>query len=152
MKLSTLIEKETSIEKKHIMFLRHANHKIAKLRKFGSSVEDYTFVQSSGTKYDYLHDNDNPIKIVVAIADDHIYGVFKITGVEKEGTSYELTSKAHHKYLDLQKNGNELAKKFKMEQLKSISTGKRIFGWEGRERTTIQKSNGGFFDKLEIII
>lgn len=109
-------------------------------------------MQSIGTKYDYYYDKANPIKIVVVIASDIVYGVYKILGIEKEGSTYELTSKAHHKYLDIQGNGHEKARRYKMEKIRSACIGKVVQGWEGRERTAIQRSSGGFFDELHVDI
>jgi len=90
MKLGELIARETQIPLDAIMLLRHGNDSVADLRRHGATVEEFSAIHPSESRYDFLHPARPPISVVTVIADDRVYGVFRVMGVEAEGTSYEL--------------------------------------------------------------
>lgn len=150
--LATLIATEADVDAGKVMLLRHSNNIVKKLLERGSSVEEYTFTQPTGSKYDYTDPTKPPIEVVVVIVNDEVYGVYRVLGVEREGTTYSLTSEAH-KDFDVERGISERdAKRFRMEQVPSASIGRPVTGWEGRSRTPVQRSDGSFFWSIEVAV
>lgn len=151
--LAELIAQETGVDAEKIMLLRHSNNIVKKLLGRGSSIEEYTFTQPTGSIYDYTDPKKNPIEVVVVIVNDEVYGVYRVLGVEREGTTYTLTSDAHRGF-DIERGISDRdAKRFKMMQAPSISIGIPVSGWEGgRSRTPVQRSDGGFFWLVEVSV
>lgn len=148
--LATLIATEAGVDAERVMLLRHSNNIVKKLLARGSSVEEYTFTQPTGSKYDYTDPTNPPIEVIVVIVNDEVYGVYRVLGVEREGTTYTLTSKAHRDF-DIERGTIDRdAKRFRMEQVPSASIGSPVSGWEGRSRTPVQRSDGSFFWLVEV--
>lgn len=150
MSLAQLVAKEFDVSLNHVMLLRHSSESVKRLLAAGGSVEDYTFTQPTGSAYDYAHPSKDPIDIVVVVVQEHVYGVYKVLGIESEGTTYSLTSEAHRRFDIERGKAPRPAKRFSMQALQSAYIGLPIFGWERRSRTAVQRSNGSFF--LEITV
>ncbi|MQU04444.1 hypothetical protein GHO27_01955 [Pseudomonas helleri] len=90
------------------------------------------------------------IKIVVVIVSDKVWGVYRVYGVEREGSTYELASVAHRSF-DIERGAYERpAKLFDMELIHSQAIGLSVTGWEGKSRTPVQRSDGGFFRQITV--
>ena len=148
--LADLVASEAGVPLENIMLLRHSNGDIDKLIKWGGTVEEYTRLQPIGSKYDYLHPNKPKVKVVVVIVYDSVYGVYEVLGVEKEGPTWSLSSEALREFDQGRGRRETQCRLFKIEALQSKSTGRPILGWEGRTRTPIQRSNGGFFREITV--
>lgn len=150
MVLAELVAREANVALDEVMLLRHSNKNVKQLLAQGGSVEDYTFVQPVGSKYDYLNPEKDPIAVVVVIVNDAVYGVYRVRGVLEEGTTYSLASDAHVSFDVARNRPSRPAKRFDMIQLQSASLGLLITGWENRSRTTVQRSGGGFFQEVKV--
>jgi hypothetical protein len=150
LKLVDLIERETEATADSIMLLRHGNDSVALLRQHGATVEEFTAIQPIASKYDYFHPDRPPVFVVVVIADDHVYGVLRVMGVEAEGTNYTLASEAYASF-DAARGKPELpCRKFLLRRMASTTTGLRVRGWEGRWRIPVQRFGDAFFQEIEV--
>ena len=99
------------------------NDSVDQLRRYGLSVEEYTPGQPTDSKYDYLHSGRPPITVVVVILDDRIYGVYRIVGIEAEGTNYSIVSNAYQAL----ETGREIpvvqCRRFGLQRISSLSIG-----------------------------
>lgn len=146
MSLAMLVAKEFGVSLDRVMLLRHSSQSVSRLLAAGSSVEEYTFTQPTGSSYDYAHPTKGAIEIVVVVVEDRVFGVYRVLGIESEGTTYSLTSEAHQRFDSARGKAPRAAKRFRMEALPSPYAGLPISGWEGgRSRTAVQRSQGSFF-------
>jgi hypothetical protein len=142
---------ETKAPPEQIMLLRHSNGDVNLLKKLGASIEGYTRVQPTFHKtYDYWCPGKPRISVVIVIAEDKVFGVYRVLGIEKEGSSYSLISEAHRQFEIKKGRRNGPVRCFNLVQLPSATRGIPITGWIGRTRTTVQRSNGGFFYEIEV--
>ncbi len=149
MSLAELVANEFGVSLQNVMLLRHSNESVKKLLATGATVEDYTFTQPTDKTYDYLHPGKEPIEIVVVVVQDRVYGAYRVLGVEREGTTYSLTSEAHQRFDIERGKPPRPAKRFSMERLPTAYAGLAVTGWEGgRSRTAVQRSNGAFFKQI----
>ncbi|WP_234987687.1 HNH endonuclease [Novilysobacter spongiicola] len=148
--MAELVARELDVPPEDIMLLRHSSESVKKLLATGGTVEDYTYTQPTGSAYDYHHPDKTPIKVVVVIVRDRVYGVFKVLGVEREGTTYSLTSAAHRRFDIERGKPPRPAKRFSMLPVHTAYADLTVQGWEGRSRTAVQRSDGSFF--LEIVV
>ena len=148
--LIDLIANEAGVTSENVMLLRHSNNIVDALLRRGSSIEEYTQMQPVGSKYDYTDPTKPLIKVVVVIVHDAVWGVYRVLGVEREGTTYELSSDAHRRF-DIERGAHERpAKLFNLELISSRALGQVITGWKGKSRTPVQRSNGGFFRQITV--
>jgi hypothetical protein len=112
-----------------VMLLRHSNSKVRALKAAGASLDEYTFVQPSDSIYDYLAQGRPEVKIVVAIVNDHVHGVYRVNGIKEIGTTRSLVSDNFRKFDEQQRYLEKDAKLFDMVQLKSGLEQRAIFGW-----------------------
>ncbi len=152
MNLASLICREHKVSPEEIMLLRHANVSVALLRRFGASMEEYTAIQPIDSRYDYWRASQPQVTVVVVIVEDHVQGVYRVVGVEGEGTNYSLGSDAYKRFESDRANPAPvlLCRKFQLQRLASVSTGLRVRGWEGRTRTPVQRSADTFFAEIEV--
>lgn len=155
MKLGELIASETHTARDAIMLLRHGNDSVAALRRHGATVEEFTAIQPAESKYDFSHPARPPISVVAAIADDRVYGVYRVMGVEAEGNPYELGSEEYRKFdlerhRDNPKRWTQRCRRFALQPLPSVSIGLPVRGWEGRTRAPVQRYDSKFFDEVEV--
>ncbi|MCV2366439.1 HNH endonuclease [Paucibacter sp. DJ1R-11] len=149
MNLAALISSENGVAKDAILLLRHGNDSVAALRKCGATVEEYTALQPIESKYDYWHPKRPRISFVCVIVDDKVYGVFKVTGVQAEGSSKDLAS-AEYLAFDSGKS-KRLCRRFALHEVPSLAVGQRVSGWErGRTRTPVQRLGNEFFGEVSI--
>jgi len=151
MSLAAMVATEFDVPLDRVMLLRHSNERLDQLLAAGSSVEEYTFTQPIGSAYDYLHPDKPPTELVVVIVQDRVYGIFRVLGVEAEGTTYSLTSLAHQRVDEARSKPPRPARRFVMDSLPTIYAGLQITGWEGgRSRTAVQRNDGGFFHAITV--
>lgn len=148
--LAELVASEFDVPLEDIMLLRHSSESVKKLLATGGTVDEYTYTQPTGSAYDYHHPNKAPVKFVVVIVRDHVYGVFRVIGVEREGTTYSLMPAAHRRFDIERGKPPRPAKRFSMQPMHTAYSDLRVHGWEGRSRTAVQRSDGSFF--LEIAV
>lgn len=148
--LAELIASEAGVALDRVMLLRHSNARLSELAKRGGSIEEYTRVQPTDSKYDYTQPGTPPIDVIAVIVGDDVHAVYRITGIEAEGTTYSLVSPAHRQIDIDRKRPERPAKKFRMARFESVSVGQTVRGWESRSRTPVQRSSGSFF--LEITV
>lgn len=150
MVLADFVAREAGVSIDKIMLLRHSNANVDELLKRGSSIEEYTILQPIGSKYDYADPSKPTIEVVVVIVHDTVWGVYRVLGVEHEGTTYGLASAAHRNF-DIERGAYDRpARLFKVELIPSTTIGHPITGWEGRTRTTVQRFDGGFFREVRV--
>lgn len=150
MYLVSAVAAAAKVNPDEIMLIRHSNSTVERLLSFGGTVEEYTAVQPTGSKYDYLHPSEPKISIVVVIVNDCVHGVFRVLGVEREGTSFTLTSSAHRRFDEARDKAERPARRFKLEVVETKLLGLAVRGWEKRSRTPVQRCNGGFFWEIEV--
>lgn len=151
MSLAASVADEFGIATDRVLLLRHSNQRVKELLAAGSSVEEYTFTQPTGSIYDYTDPARTPIEVVVVIVEDRVYGAYRVLGVEEEGTTYSLTSPAHQRVDEARRKPPRPAKRFAMESLSTAHAGLPISGWEGgRSRTAVQRADGGFFHEITV--
>src|SRR5262245_53721034 len=152
MLLASIAAREAGVSADRIMLLRHSNTVVAELIARGGSLEEYTSVQPSGSKYDYLDPDKSPIEVVVVIVDDAVHRIFRVLGVLEEGTTYSLTSEALRKYDEERGKSDRPAKRFALQPIPSATIRRPVRGWGKRTRTPVQRSDGGFFWEIEVDI
>ncbi len=148
--LAALVAGEMNVPVSEVMLLRHSGERIKELLAAGATVEDYTFTQPTGSRYDYAAPGKNPVSLVVVIVEDRVYGVYRVGGVEREGTTYSLTSEAHQRVDIKRGKPPRLAKRFLMTPFQSSCLGAQVRGWEKRARTTVQRFDEGFFNEIVV--
>lgn len=149
-KLGQFLAKESGVNLDEVMLLRHSTSTIKYLSTVGVTVKQYTEVQPKNKRYDYYHDHTNPIKMVAVIVENKVNQVYRILGVEREGTNYSLNTP---KLTELDKKGRRPevpARRFKLEEFGSSAIGENVRGWERRQRTTVQRSEDSFFSEIEV--
>jgi|GEM_PF-760936 len=151
MRLVDLISIETGVDFSQIMLLRHFNT-VDRLIELGGSVDEFTSLQPTGSKYDYWAEGKHRIKIVAVIVHDYIYGIYRVLGIKTEGTTYSLTSKPHQQFDTERKKKDRPARRFDMELIPSSVTGTSITGWKGREISPVARSDGKLFWQIEVDI
>ena len=150
MKLAKLVMLETQAPLPTIMLLRHSNVSIEPLLRYGATVEEYTAIQPIESKYDYFRTGNPRTSIVVVIVETHVYGVYRVTGIEAEGTNYSIGSDAFKRFDEKRDKDEIRCRRFHLEPVTSISVGLQVYGWEKRERTPVQRCDDSFFDEIEV--
>lgn len=156
MKLIDFIVNETGELPESIMFLRHGNDKIDDIRKYGVSIEEYTFLQEIEDKYDFFNPENPKIAIVVVVVKDLVYEVFRVIKVDHEGLLSELASDDYKTYVHAKIDASELKKqyrKFKIVPITSECKSLPVLGWTGsRTRSPALRASGTLMDKIEIAV
>jgi len=148
-----LVEKicsEIGVSKERLMLLRHSSGRIERLRRFGGSVEEYTAIQPVGSKYDFHHHLKPPINLVAVIVEDELHGVFRVEGVKREGSACSLGSDEFQAFVRKIDKPERQAREYNLVRIPTRITNWAVTGWKGRERTTVQRSDGKFFDQIEV--
>ncbi len=132
------------------MLLRHSNESTRLLSECGASIEEYTAIQPVGTKYDYFRDPEHPMKAVIVIVEDHVYAVFRVAGVLRSGTNFEVASPEYAEFDRRRDKASRNCHYFRLEQIPVSAVGRCIHGWEGRTRTPVQRIGDSFFNQIEV--
>ena len=113
-------------------------------------MEEYTLVQPTNSKYDYLAEGRTPISVVVAIVDDKVHFVYRILGVEKTGTTRSLTSLGFNRFDQAAGYAERPARLFKAEPISSRAFGRTITGWAS-PRNAVARYGTKTFDSVEYV-
>jgi hypothetical protein len=151
MRLVDLVRQETGANDSEIVLLRHFNS-IDRLVELGGSLDEFTALQPTGTKWDFWADGKPRIQIVVVIVHNVVSAVYRVFGVEAEGTFDALATHALRQF-DIDCNlykKDQPTRRFKMIPVPCTATNATITGWEGKERNPIIRSNAGFFQKIKV--
>lgn len=149
--LADLIHRETGTPLAEIMLLRHSNAETAKARSHNVSIEEYTALQPVDSRYDFHRSGTTKISVVVVIVDDSVYTVYRVAGVEAEGSVFSLSSPTYQRFEVARKKGDRYCRRFSLIALPSVSTGLPVWGWEGsRSRTPVQRFDDGFLREIEV--
>jgi len=149
MNLGQLVALENGVDQQNVLLLRHGNRKVESLLQAGGTIEEYTLVQPTGSKYDFHAANKPPIQIVVVIVNDAVFAVYHIMDVEAEGTTRNLTSPAFALW-DIEQGYPELnAKRFSAEVLSSRSLGRAVVGWRSK-RNAVARYGSSLYGSVEI--
>ena len=148
MQLVEVVSHETGITAEKIVLLRHSTDSVRVLRKCGATVEEYTALQPVGTKYDFYRNPANLNQIVVAIVEDHVYGVFKINGIARTGSNYDLASVEYILFDKSREKPPRHCHYFNLEAIPTSVIGQRVSGWETRTRTPVQRHGDSFFHEI----
>ena len=92
MRLVDLVSQETGADFAEMMLLRHSTDSVEKVIACGASVEEWTSIHPTGTKYDFWATGRRRITLVVVIVRDQVFGVYRVVGIEAEGALYTLAS------------------------------------------------------------
>lgn len=148
--LAAAASEDAGVPVEQVLLLRHSSKNIRALLRAGASVEEYTALQPTGSKYDFLDEGYGPARVVVVVVHDIVYDVYALAGVESEGTTYSMASPALHQF-DLERGRQDrLARRFRLVSLPSRVVGQPVRGWEGRVRTPVQRAGDGFFREIEV--
>ena len=146
--LADQVSKETGKPFDEIMLLRHGSNSISLLKKYGVSIDEYTASQPINNKYDYNFPQNKPIRIVVVVIQDQVFGVYEVLGIDAEGTNYSISSPAYQRF-ERERNIPEVdCRRYFLKPIYSSVVGSTISGWENRSRTTVQRSNNSFYHDI----
>lgn len=152
MRLVDLVRRETGAQYSEIMLLRHSNDSISKLLACGATVEEYTAMQPTGSKWDFWAEGKLPIDVVAVIVEKSLYGVFRILGVEAVGTTFSISSSAHRRF-DIERGKSERpARRFSLQRVPTPADSLAVTGWERKEISPVLRSKNpdGLFWKIEV--
>ncbi|MFA6012614.1 MAG: HNH endonuclease signature motif containing protein [Desulfobacteraceae bacterium] len=149
--LAEFIASETEIPIDSLLLLRHSNKNLNILHKCGGSIEEYTSIQPVGSKYDYYQNSSHPIKAIIVIANDRVYGVFRINGISYSGKRADIGSAEYREFIiKLKRPGQQECHCFDIERIPSAVTDEPVYGWERRALTPVQRFGGSFFDEIKV--
>jgi len=151
MRLVDLISHETRTDFAEIMLLRHSTSSVKNVLASGGTIEEYTHTQPIGSRYDFFADGKPQIHVVVVIVYDCVYSVYRVLGIEAEGTTYSLVSPLLR---ELYRSGdvkNRPMRRFQLERIPSISDDASISGWENA-RSPTARSDGKVFWEINVTL
>lgn len=150
MNLAKLVASETGISIDDLMLLRHSNESTKFLKKCGATIKEYTAIQPVDSKYNFWPENGPRVNAVVVIKDDMVYAVYRVLGIKKTGSNYELGSPEYVKFDQLRDKKPRQCHYFLLEEIPTSTSGKKVYGWEMRSRTPVQRAAGSFFNEIHI--
>ena len=151
MRLAEIVARESGIALENIMLLRHSNGEVAKLRRHGGDLLEYTAIQPIESRYDYHHPERHVVRGVGVIVDDHVFGVFRVGPISRLGTNYTLGSPNYRAFEEARRIPIRQCGLFPLERIPCSAEGKPVRGWGGvRTRTPVQRFDGRFFLEIEV--
>lgn len=148
--LASAVSQDTGFPATQIVLLRHASSVVLDLLRHGGSVEEYTSLQPTGSKYDFAASDRAVARIAVVIVHDRVYDVYEVAGIEAEGTTYGLADPVHRDWDIERGRPDRPARRFDLRPVPSRVVGQPVRGWERRTRTTVQRADGGFFHEIRV--
>lgn len=150
MRLGPFVANEQQVPVESVLLLRHSSNTVQQLLACNATVDEYTAIQPNGTPYDYFLPGKPDVSHVVVIVDNSVYGVFRIDGVEGEGTNYSLASPEYQEF-DKSRDKPVLdCRRYFIRRVASAVDNQPVLGWERRQRTPVQRSGGSFFFEIEV--
>lgn len=157
MKLVELIQQEQEgLSKAGILLLRHATKEVELLESCGGTLQEYTAIQPIGGRFDFRLPGKPETEVIVAIVRDRVHAVYRITGVIATGPSTDICSPEYKAFELHRKNSKGQPKKirqcrrYSLVPVQSGAEGAEVRGWSGKEIMPVQRSDGGFFDAVEV--
>lgn len=146
--LVDFIRDETGVGEPHIMLTRLFK-KIADLIESGGKFEEFMFAQKKNSKYDFLADGKPPIEVVVVVVEERVFGVYRIHGIEAEGSYGTFWSEPLRRFNAEREGPNpeEWARQYRYSKLHSHAEGLLVEGWE-RPRIPIFRHGDEWFKKI----
>lgn len=149
MNIASYFASQTGVEPQHLMLLRHSNTKLQALARAGASIEEFTLLQPTNSRYDYYAEGRDPIRCVVVIANDHVEAIYRILGIKSIGTTHSLASAAFLKYDQSQGYPELPAKLFAAQEVQMDRLmGQPVMGWTS-PRTAVARYGGRLFQTVE---
>lgn len=148
MQVVELVSRENGVAHEEIVLFRHANKDVEIVLDCHASLEEWTSVQPTGTRYDYW--DEGKTKILVVIVRNRVFGVYRVTGIDAEGPRYSLASKQLIKSFLARNKKDVPARRFALERVDSSATGATVTGWEGKEINPVARSGGTLFWEIEV--
>ncbi|MHB9019812.1 MAG: HNH endonuclease [Minisyncoccota bacterium] len=150
MRLVDLVSQETGKDLAEMMLLRHSTDSVEKVIACDASLEEWTSIHPTGTKYDFWATGKPRITLVVVIIRNQVLGVYRVVGIEAEGSLYTLASETLRRSYIVRGRNDEPARRFTMQEIASTATGATITGWEGKEISPVARSDGKLFWEIEV--
>jgi hypothetical protein len=150
MKLAQALATEASIPLARIMLLRHFKGKVEAIRRCGASLEEFTLTQPKGTPYDFFLTDRESIEIVGVIADDRLVAVYRIVGIEKEGSNRVITSTTFRSLDGAMRYPERTVRRFTAQPVDSAYVDQKIAGWSNM-RVGTARIGGKLFDSVYLV-
>jgi hypothetical protein len=149
-KLGEFVSDEQGVDIRRVMLLRHSDYDCAKLRPRGVNLAEHTAVQGTETKYDF-YKKGAEVEFVVAIESDMVGAVYRVDGIEREGTIREIGGAALREFNHQEGREDRIpGRRFLLERVASRSVGTHVIGWTGKQRIPVARSNGTLFGQIEV--
>jgi len=149
MNLGTLIANEANVQPEEVMLLRHGNTQVRLLEQYGATIEEYTLIQPTDSKYDFWADGRPQINVVVVVVDDHVNIVYRILGFRDDGTTHTFGSDNFHQMDIAQGYPAYPARFFAAEPIASVSLGRPVSGWTA-PRHPVARYGHQLFGSVEV--
>ena len=147
MSLAAAVAQEANIDLRSVMLLRHASGKVDALLAHGASIEEYTLLQPTDSKYDFHATNRGPIQVVAVVVNGKLHALYRIAGVKRIGTTHSLASPAFLRFDKAMHYGPRPAKLFSGRELSSNLVGRAVEGWSS-PRNAVARFNGKLFREV----
>lgn len=127
------------------------------LERFGVSLQEYTAIQPIGGRYDFHLPSKPRTEVVVAIVRDYVHAVYRITGVLDTGNGTDICTPEYRKFelyrqeVKAKPRVDRECRRYSLIAVQSGADGAAVSGWSGKERMPVQRSDGKFFDQLEVL-
>lgn len=148
--LAYALAKEFGVAPRQVMLLRHFKGKVDAIRRAHARLDEFTLTQPTGTPYDFLARDRPPIDILGVIVDDHVLAVYRILGVESEGSNRVITSASFRALDGAMRYPERQVRRFAAEQLSSVFDGHAIVGWSS-PRSAVARCGGKLFESVRIL-
>jgi len=149
MNLAKAIADQAGVALERVMLLRHFEGKLAAIGRAWASIEEFTLTQPAGTRYDFSLPEAAPIEVVAVIALDRLEAVYRIDGVEADGSNRRITS-AEFRALDgAMRYPERRVKRFAATKMRSKLIGRTVRGWTN-PRVAVARVGGKLFDSVEL--
>ncbi len=149
MNLAQAVAKETGAPLDRVLLLRHFDRKMSAIARVGATVEEFSLTQPSGTRYDFSLPEDAPIAVVAVIAGGRVESLYRIAGVQAEGSNRRITSSEFRALDGAMAYPERLVKRFSAKKLKSKLVGKPVAGWTSL-RIGVARAGGKLFDSVVV--
>jgi hypothetical protein len=149
MSLATAVAQEAEVDLRSIMLLRHANGKVDALLAHGASIEEYTLLQPTDSKYDFHATGRRQVNVVAVVVKDKLHAIYAITGVKRAGTTHSLASGAFLKFDKAMHYQPRSAKLFSARELSSEFIGRNVENWSS-PRNAVARFNGKLFKQVSL--
>jgi hypothetical protein len=149
MQLALALAKEAGVELPQVMLLRHFKGKVDAIRRANATLDEFTLTQPTGTPYDFLAHDRAPIEVVGVIVDDRVFAVYRILGVDNEGSNRSITSASFRALDGAMRYPERQVRRFAAEKLPSALIGLPIVGWSN-PRSAVARCGGKLFASVKV--